>query len=104
MDPKNKPEKTESSESESERPRIERDFAQARQIGWANGHQKTQSRRRDADGHTPPKRPSSDALDQQFARDAHAAGAERGANGELLLARTRRAPAADWRRWCRRSA
>ena len=58
MDPNSNPDRTEESESETERARIERDFAQARQVGWAYGHEKTQARKAAPMAITPPRSPS----------------------------------------------
>ncbi len=89
MEPKSNPEKTERSEGETERARIERDFTEARQIRGAEGDEQTQACIGDADGKHAANEPENDAFDQQLAGNARAARSERGADGKLVLARLR---------------
>ena len=104
IEPNNNPENTESTKREAKRAGIERDLHSGAADRPGRWRREAEAGIRDPHGEHAANQPQHHALHQQLARNAPAARSQCGTDGKLLLARTPRAPAANSRHWCRRSA
>ena len=100
------PDSSETREREQQHAAVDRDLVRgaarsSRRARWIHVEAPDARTRRPS---APPASAEQHALGQQLPHDARAAGAERRADGDLLLPRRARATAAGWRRWRTRSA